>query len=227
MRTITLICALLLLASCGGSPEAQKRQEPTKKDDLHATSNADSSPIIISDGSIDMEHTNKNLDFHFHGQKHYSVKENKYQPHFLGFGCTADSQGHSDCTSDCDPNNILPKCKVDIRPNAAKAWALSLCEDLTDCTGRWTMQTTWQVIHPNNAEELDIVSHGQNLEVRAPSGKGKHLHHKSTNANHLQSASLTVTDTNNNSVGPYKFTCQQGQPCMTISYDCQSAGNCK
>src|ERR1035437_3767970 len=177
MRTITLICALLLLASCGGSPEAQKRQEPTKKDDLHATSNADSSPIIISDGSIHIKHRKPNRD-HFtdkNPKKREEIKEAHYQPTAFGYKCDPSSDKNT-CVTDCEKDGIAAGCKLTITA-ATNSWALSLCEDNGACTSPGTVQVEWDRQHP---DKMPITSYGQNFSYsQANSTKGAELTHTS------------------------------------------------
>ena len=233
MRTITLICALLLLASCGGSPEAQKRQEPAKKDDFHATSNADSSPIIISDGSIRITHKNPDQDhFRVRGQKHAVIKLQNHQPYTVGYRCNAGV----DCVSKCpytagSPSTPTTACYVDVVANVTD-WKLVLCEGgaSSTCAGSGTVQMKWDA-NPDakgnvDYESIVIKSNDQDFKVKeANATTGAELQHSSAPGTKLRNSTLTLTRAGTPET--YYLDCVNYNPCLTLDYSCYVSGNAK
>jgi hypothetical protein len=221
MRILTPICALLLLTAC------TEQKTPVHDGDsvrpFGGGSADDSSPIIISDGSISIRHSkNGKLDhFRVHGPQHASVKQAGYQPYYLGWGCSVNSQG-TGCQSTCVDSAMVSPCKVSLI--AASSWTLALCETPSPCTAA-TVQIAWD--NSADAEKLDITSNdNQNFEIKAPSGnRGTDLHHISSSSQHLQSAALTVTDSGGHAGAPYNFACASGQDCVNLAYACFASGD--
>jgi hypothetical protein len=231
MRTITLICALLVLASCGGSPEAQK------KDDFHGTSNADSSPIIISDGSTLVKHGKPGRD-HFTDKnptKDDEIKAVNYAPKALGYLC--DPSSHPPSANTCasvlecpkDPTVPTGACKV-VFPSNTEWWDLSLCENSTSCSGNGTVRVKWIKADP---ESMKIHSNGNNFSYKnATASDGAELKHV-ISGQVLQSAKLDVKLPGGGQPTTYLFPCTMtGSTCLpnvrlTVGYDCQGTNLCQ
>ena len=234
MRTFTLIGAALLLAACRQSPQptSSTQQNPPSGPfaPIRKLGNPnDSSPIIISDGSIHITNAKGGIDhFRVHSSQHASVKVGAHQPYYIGYQCSYSAMAAGSCTTACSAGSVTSPCYIAAGPAVATNWTLTLCESAS-CTGSGNVQLTWQVANPNDSEKLDITSNdGVDFEVVGPTGTtGTDLHHKG--ASSLQSAVLSLTD----SAGShsYSFTCQAtppGQPrktCFTLSYECHVSGN--
>src|SRR5437762_10842936 len=95
MKSITVTCALLLLASC-----AQKE----------GTITGDSSPIIISDGGS--VHVNQPNHFLVHGGKKAAIKLGRHNPTILGYQCDPNA---GTCTAgDCTRPTAQSKCQINL-----------------------------------------------------------------------------------------------------------------
>lgn len=204
MKKIIVACALLVLAFGMYQLANAKRGR------------GGSSPIIVSDGSIDIKHFRGGFGFSAVSPKRASVKMANYRPYFIGYQCTLDSNFSPICMpppskpSSCTPNSPTALCTVDV--NGVTDWTLLLCENQSTCTAQnYTVQIKW------NNSQFDITSKAQDFKL-SPFNlppKSHRLHHSSGNNSHLQSASLTVSG----SPVPYVFACQQNADCLTIDYE--------
>jgi hypothetical protein len=251
MRTFTLICSLLLLASCNPQP---KPLAPAA-DRVHIWSNPDdSSPIIISDGSIHINHKGKS-HFRIHTSQHASIKLALYQPYFLGFGCNpADGTATNACfppppAAQAKPCAALAgaPCVIDVNPGGltvqdATKWELALC-DSVNCPNVPTAKLFWD---SKDHETIGIKYETNKFSVgNSPGEDSADLVNPNTG---LKKATLTVTYTVQTpqpnplpptpppptptpvppptiTVATYSFTCPSLQMCLTLSYECHVSGN--
>jgi hypothetical protein len=195
MKILTGICTLLLLlSSCGNRLKT-----------------VDSSPIIISDGSIVIRHAKRFRD-HFqdnHPKKDETIKAANYQPIALGYQCDPSGKPeNTPCPSTpCNPAASAP-CRIDI---SATSWDLSLCELAGNCLVP-TVRLTWS----NGAKDtIAIHSYQNDFEYTSSNPfnlfAGAKLRHPS--ANHLQAATFVM-----NGGTPFVFTCPS-RDCLTIAFD--------
>jgi hypothetical protein len=228
MRTITPICALLLLTSCNKTTE---QAVPP----LHIYSNPDdSSPIIISDGSIQVQHYKTGSHFRIHGPKHADLKLAAYQLTVLGYGCdpTKGTTGHcnplsgtsiSNCTSNTGNVVNTSACQFNIDPTAPAAqtsWQLSLCDTAAPCASNPNVTLGWDT---SDYEKVDMKS-TSGLTVTGDESHGPVLKYAT---NTLSSARLTVTTTAAGVVSSvyYDFDLSASIKQLEMAYDCRASGN--
>jgi hypothetical protein len=202
MKRVLPACFLLVLASCG--------EHGTN--DMRTKDNDASSPIIISDGSIDMDHRRTGYfsipDAHYPRTAQDAVPR---QPNFISYQ-TCLSNVNACLASTCREGMVTPNCKLDI-PATAPEWHLYLCEHDTPCDAQHqpTVVLTWVLRTP-----ITIQSNDQPFDVP----HGAHLSHKSNHNddNHwMRSAgfSLTLADHTEHT---YPFTCARRQACLAVHY---------
>src|SRR6266404_6371083 len=172
MTKTTLVCSLFLFAAC-----QQK---------LGTVSN-DSSPIIISDGSVKL---NQPDHFRVHGTKRASIKIANHKPTLLGFQCDPNA---AECSAgDCDTASPAPKCQIKLAP--LSKWSL----DVSD--GSTVASMTWDGGKP---EKIGIaLQKGFTIE----DGADNTVDLKPSN-NPLKSATFT------SGASVYNFTCPAGKMC--------------
>ena len=173
MRTIPLFGALLLLSSCGN------------KEKIKILNGADdSSPIIISDGSILFSHEKAGRDHLKNIQARTAdVRAKRYQPIAIGYLCDPSA---NECTaaSTCSP--VAAKCQIDL--SKAQSWSLRLCENTSPCAAGEQVLMNWPA---GDGNTMHILSNNYDLAHIGPSNlAGAKLHELS--GNHLQSARLMV-----------------------------------
>ncbi len=199
MKRITAACALLLLlSSC--------------EDEVIQTN--DSSPIIISDGSIVIRHAKRRRN-HFqdkHPKKDETIKAGNHQPLAIGYQCDPSVKpANTACPSSppCNPSPSAP-CRIDI--SLAKSWDLSLCEVAGACIVP-TVRVSWSNGHK---ETMTIHSYQNDFEYTSSNPlnlfAGAKIRHPSKNP--LRGATLIVD------IGTqYVFPCPASSNCLTIGYD--------
>src|ERR1019366_159736 len=191
MRTIPLICALLLLTSC------HKPQVGPLADD---------SPIIISGGSTEIQNPN----FTQRGKQDAEITTTTHVSKALAFLCDPKT---TDCTTliVC-PQSGLPitsQCRVD-NLDSHPQWDLALCEGKTSCSGNGDVRVQWfnvahlQVkIHKDQADHVDFTYPSQDLLVHPVSPA-------------LQSARLELHGGSNPT---YNFSgCPPKKLCLAVLY---------
>jgi hypothetical protein len=145
MRTLTLICAVLLIASCGKPPDNPAPGPSPAARFPFGGGGVDSSPIIISDGSIKVSHSEAGSYFSVLGPGSAFLKLANHEPNTLGFGCnpspTATTNACPTTTPVCGANtgsfvNTIP-CTLPVdpanvdTPTSTTTWTLSLCDSST------------------------------------------------------------------------------------------------
>src|ERR1035437_238592 len=225
MRTTTLICAVLLLASCGPKPEPPKSPEQDKKAVILTPPQDDSSPIIISDGSIHIRHGKPRDHFRNKRPKSADIRATHYEPAAFGYGCdpSPDAQACNTPPAACAAQ-FQAGCPVDVNVATTQSWTLSLCETAGNCQAPGEVTVAWTGGNPGGYERIAVTSNdGNNLDYTgATSTVGAELIHHGAGV--LQSATLTVTPT----VGvatTYPFVCLPRQPCLTMAYVCRPGHN--
>ena len=171
----------------------------------------DSSPIIISDGSIVIRHAKPNRD-HFtdkNPKKDEEIKAKHHRPKAFGYQCDPSATPvNTACkATPCDFSAKAP-CQIDTKP--ATSWDLSLCESPGPCAAPGTVHIKW-----SSAGSESMVIHSNKNDFHhtgATSFAGARVKHMSID--HLQSATLVV-----DSGTPYVFTCPSSSDCLTIGYD--------
>jgi hypothetical protein len=201
-----------MLSSCGGGPKSQESVILGQSDD--------SSPIIVSDGSIHVKHGKAKRD-HFtdkNPKKHEEIKEAHYQPKAFGYKCDPSYDSTAPCRTDCEKDGIAAGCKLTIAKKT-KSWILSLCESNGPCTSTGTVRVEWDDQHP---DKMPITSYDKDFSYsQANSVKGAELTHTSDNTQYsLQSASLKLDNVKTS----YDFTCTKKADCLTIAYECHDSG---
>jgi hypothetical protein len=216
MRTITIFCVGLLLASYMSSQQTGKKKTTPKKTQdggVGMTSlppDNDSSPIIISDGSIDLKHYKPNRYFSNKQPKDADVAFPSYSPSSIGFLCDPPNTatGLSACTKTCQSGNNTAACQVGL--GGAGSWDLLLCEDDATCKGNGTVTIKWDGATP---EKMKVHSN-KNAFTYVPStgSNPTEMLHKDTP---LSKAVLKLK-----SGATYTLTCTTGARCLVIGYDC-------
>jgi hypothetical protein len=218
MRTITLLCALVLLTSCNKAPappdggNVGKHGGPT-----------DSSPIKISDDSIRI---NRPTHFRVHGAKLASVKDLNHAPTYLGYKC---SPGDDGATGDCGATQcptgsttatpVSAACYVEL--DDLNAWSMDV-RDVSDANVVSVVATLSWASSSKDTVRIDLPN-GYTVQDGSP---GVDL---LPSANHAKSASLSVNGAN---TPLYTFSCPQGSlakpaMCAKIGYYCPaSASSC-
>src|ERR1035437_3229120 len=153
MRTIPVICIMLLLTSC-----PKKQVLPM----------ADDSPIIISGGSTVLENPNATLT----SSQDAEVTTVSHMPKALGFLCDPDPTKPNPCATVCPQGANTTRCRVD-NLDTHNNWDLLLCEKAS-CSGNgdvrmdWIASNSFKVkIHANNGS-LKNPNPGQ-IEHAGPS----------------------------------------------------------
>jgi hypothetical protein len=194
MRTIPLICALLLLTSC------HKPQVGPLADD---------SPIIISDGSTAIQNPN----FTQKQPQDAEITTVTHVAKALGFVCDPSSPTSPNscatapqCTQG-GPTNTT-RCRVD-NLDSHPQWDLALCEGTASCSGNGDARVQW--------------SNTGSLKVKIHTDKGNFTYPNPDLLVHgtaaLQSAKLALHGGGNPTYDfsgcPPKAT---GQPCLIVLY---------
>jgi hypothetical protein len=182
MKKITVTCALLLLSSCGNQV---------------GTVAGDSSPIIISDGSVKL---NQPDHFRVHGAKRASVRLGNHKPTFLGFQC--DPYAGACTAGDCAGLNAQPNCQVNLA--VLKNWSLALSDGTNAATLTWD----------KNAPEKIAIALPKGFTVADGAGGGSV--DLVPSASPLQSAAFASGG------NPINFACPTGKMCLTLDYYCGS-----
>lgn len=189
----------------------------------------DSSPILVSDGSIHIKFYMPGREYKTASSAKATVKQTNHQPIAIGYQCASTSTDPSGCTAACDPNAIASGCYVSTDPASIQSWTLYLCEGSSSCTSPGTVSVVWD--SSSNDYETMTLSNGKKgfKHNKASKSDGGEIVYNSPN--HLQSAALVVTDTSSRAT-TYKFTCQpsqngQSQECLRIFYNCSVSGNAK
>ncbi len=228
MRTIGLICGLVMLVGCQQATEEAKKtaeaQKGPKGPTIPPLTNDDSSPIIISDGSVKM---NQKDHFRIHRKKDgpsgpsgpgapaASIKLGGHAPTTVGYQCdpgTVAAPGN--CGAACDPAAIVSKCTVPL--SGLNSWSL----DLSDSTGV-VANLNWD----NGKPEKIRVQLPKGYDIQGK-GEGSTISGVSLlpSTKSLTSSQLTV----NGNGAVYKFACASGQVCLTVGYYCPgTAGPCE
>jgi hypothetical protein len=196
MRIITLVCGLLLLASC---------REATM------SGGGDSSPIIISDGSISVKLAKPNADFSVKQAKHGEIEIVNHAPTALGYLCDPSSKPVGTACPSTTPCPAKPTaaCKVDL--TGLNSWDLSLCDtDGNSCKNPGLVSVTWR---SNKTSLINIDSHQNNFGYGNGSGaSGGELKH---GPGPLKGGTLDVKPPH--TYPTYTFDCP-GQ-CLTLAYE--------
>ena len=228
MRTITLICGLLFLVACGNSPEVAEQEK--KGGHVPPLTSDDSSPIIISDGSIHIGVGKAGRD-HFKAvtSKKWETQATNYEVEKIYFGCQKGEDDkppkHGCSDTDCKLDNngkIIAACRVNLQAAGISSWELDLCENTTGCdVGQVVVQWTDDKKDPSR---MMITSNDKDL-VRVPASrtKGAELVYQSGSNDHLQTLKLTV----HTSTGPssYVVGCGNFGRCLKVDY-CEAKGKC-
>uniref|UniRef100_Q01QI8 Lipoprotein n=1 Tax=Solibacter usitatus (strain Ellin6076) TaxID=234267 RepID=Q01QI8_SOLUE len=250
MRTLTLVCTFVVLTSCVDkkanqkppaavrpaqaqvrAPAQQPVPRPEDRDPIHIFGTDESSPIIISDGSIKVEHHLRGSHFRVHAKDHAVLKLANFEVNQLGFGCDPTlPSGASSCTAvgTCAASNTATACKLVISPKASPgySWKLDLCDTVNPCTSAAAAVTLlWDSKGRPDFERIDIQTIG-NFTL---DGNGvpivKYVRDPAhPNSSHLLSAHLTVTD----AMGMptlYDFDLTGPYTALELSYDCSGSGN--
>jgi len=227
MRTISVICTLLLLAACGGQKPAPGPPKPVAfTPSIIPTNGDDGSPIVVADGSIHVQNDRKAHNFHVHGPRSASIKRANFQPFKIGFQCdpTNKATGAVACSSSTPPCNMSgtnssTACFVD---PGTSPWALTLCESATTpCPSTSAGATlTWDPGVDPEKIQLDFL--GADFQI-GNYGKGVDLFQATGHS--IQSAILTVGGSTT-----YNFTCTAGSStkplaCFKIAYSCYVTGD--
>jgi hypothetical protein len=201
MKKITVTCALLLLVSCKHTM------------DITPTS-GDSSPIIISDGSIHLKHGKPDREFSKRNKKSAEISFANYTPRAVGFLCdpSAYQPTGTPCGSapTCVPGTTTnaAACKVD---TTATSWVLSLCDDPGPCASKAALTVTG--VAGGATMTIDSKKNDFAFTKARPNVNAELIH---AGADALQSATLVSGGKS------YAFDCPPGQACLTIAYDCDS-----
>jgi hypothetical protein len=195
-----------------------------KKKDVTILSDADSCPIIISDGSTRIRHA-KNRD-HF-SDNHPDHDEQIYAVHYgpIGFGYHCDPSnippnGASPCPNTLCPTAGVPTAPCRISTTGASTWELSLCESRGRCAAPGIVHISW---NKSAAEKMEIHSNNRPLTYDRPNGGMGAKISDGSGPPTLQSALLAVSDVNGHTAF-YPFDCTGD--CLIIAYDCKN-GQCK
>lgn len=219
MRTVILTCTLLALSSCQPTPPP-----PRAAAFVHVLQNAnDSSPIVVSDGAINIQHKKAGSHFRIHGLKHAALKLANHNVSVLGFNC--DPSDTKTCrNSTCAPNNPTASiCFLPVDPtdsgNPNSSWTLYLCTTANCSSGGYVATLTWDNVN-NDLEKVELKTTDQ-FTLGGDDANGPLL---STGAMDLKSAQLVVTGPN---AGTYTFNFSPTDK-LKLSYVCYGSGNtCK
>jgi hypothetical protein len=200
MRTIPLICALLLLTSCH-----QPQVGPLQVGPL-----ADDSPIIISGGSTLIGNPN----FTLRGDQDAEITTVTHTARALGFLCDpASATSLTSCATapPCPQGANTTRCRVD-NLDAHNNWDLALCDLTTPCSANGDLRVQW-------------ISGGAHLKVhihKVASGPADAFQYPSTDllvhpvAPSLHDAKLALHGGGNPT---YDFSnCTKGQTCLAILF---------
>jgi len=205
MRSITLICALLLLASCG-----HKNAKPK---------GPGSSPIIIADGSIMVYHS----DLLSLSPTSFVLELPNHRPGLLGYGCdpsiyaTINScSGASPCTQAANGINAS-KCQVPLDPSVLGTWTLSVCDSGSTCASTSPVALTWTTDYKDRVNINSTIA--PTVVTAGASGPGLKYF-----TDHLACARLLVESGATSTT--YDFEFSSGTPHdVRVSYDCRSTGS--
>ena len=225
---IVAICALLLLASCGGPKEPGKVQPA-----VHMYGNGDDgSPIVVADGSL---HVRSKQEFHLHGTKHASVKRTDFQPENVGFLCDPTPViGHptGGCSSQCTAGSTISTACYVAPGNTP--WKLEICDSGSTfpCTknsggvfqGRilWQLKKDDETTLIKDLERLDVLFYKDfTISNPTPNDESTGVDLSPAPGNHIQ-ATLVV---NPGTPVTYNFACKSNADCLYIAYSCYITGN--
>ncbi|PWU08117.1 MAG: hypothetical protein C5B51_08430 [Terriglobia bacterium] len=186
MRKSIVVFAIVLLTTCNKSKVIISN---------------DSSPILISDGSV---HLNQKYYFRVHSGTSASIRLLHFKPGLLGYQCSPEA---GECTAGtCNPT-AQPMCQLNL--STLTDWTLDIADDhpMTVASVAWNSGVTEKItltlptgfsIMNGSVDGVDLV----------PTG------------GHLKSAVLTVHPT-----GTYNFdfsSCPYKQTCLWVGYVCTS-----
>jgi hypothetical protein len=231
MRNVSLFCALLLLTSCGKTPDEANQRSAGAKQPPPARLVPDGSPIIISDGSVKL---NQPEHFRIHRTKDgpavaggeilpaASVKIVGHAPTTLGYLCdpgipgtagTCANSNATNCATGADGNTR--SCTVVL--STLSKWSLELFDTSSASNAVATLK--WDGSGETGRIKL-YLPNGYTVQ-----GAGEGTTTSGVNLlpslNTLTSAKLTV----NGAPPAYKFTCSANQACLTIGYYCDGASS--
>lgn len=249
MRTFPLICAVLMLASCNQTPPPPKvaiqntpPQNPAaaRVAPLGKLINAnDSSPIVVSDGSIKVSHKPGSY-FRVHGPSHASLKLANHNLAFLGYLCDPGTTGCASVSTciqeDATGTNFnTSACYLNVDPtdsadNSNTSWALSLCDTAAPCSSSTPPVTMAWDNTGNDFERIDMNTTSSFTLAGDEKKNGPALTYVTKPVGHLKSARLAVTTSS--TVPPstviYDFDLSSAGAALNLTYVCYGSGNaCK
>jgi hypothetical protein len=217
MRTVPLICAMLLFKACQPS-----LSPPPKAPDEHILGNpADSSPIIISDGQITINHKEPGSYFRVHAPNHASMKLADHNLSILGYGCDPTNLATCSSSTQCTTNNTAA-CYLNIDPTDSAdhnktTWTLYLCDSASCSSGTARITMTWNNTG-NDVEKIDMKTTSTFTLSGDDSTKGPAL----LSGSDLMSAQLSVAGS---STTTYNFVFNATITYMRMLYICNASGN--